>query len=86
MSLNHLHPHFDPIAAPVAVVSAGDVCVTVLTSRLLRLEYNPTGACEDRPSQAFWFHRQPVPICALCREDGRMIISSGLASTWRMHR
>ena len=33
----------------------------VLTSRLLRLEYSPSGEFEDHPSQAFWYREQPVP-------------------------
>lgn len=44
----------DPIADPAAVVTAGSVRFTVLASRLLRLEYSPAGAFEDRPSQAFY--------------------------------
>ncbi len=86
MSLNYLHLPFDPIADPAAVVTAGNMRFTVLTSRLLRLEYSPTGAFEDRPSQAFWFRRQPMLASAFCSEDSRTIITSGLAVTWRMHQ
>ena len=53
MSQDYLHFPFDPIADPAAVVTAGNVCFTVLTARLLRLEYSPTGACEPQPRQAF---------------------------------
>ena len=52
MSQDYLHFPFDPIADPAAVVTAGNVCFTVLTARLLRLEYSPTVACADRSSQA----------------------------------
>ena len=52
MSLDYLHLPFNPIADPAAVVTAGSVRFTVLTPHLLRLEYSPTGAFEDRPSQA----------------------------------
>ena len=48
MSLDYLLLRFDPIADPAAVVTAGNVRFTVLTSRLPRLEYSPTGAFEDR--------------------------------------
>lgn len=34
---------------------------TVLTDRLFRLEYSPTGEFEDRPSQTFWFRNLEVP-------------------------
>ena len=53
--------HFAPLADPDAIVIAGNARFTVLTSRLLRLEYSPSGSFEDRPSQAFWFRSQSVP-------------------------
>ncbi len=60
-----LPPHFllpfRPAANPAAVVVLGSLRVTLLTGRLLRLEYSPSGVFEDRPSQAFWFREQPVP-------------------------
>ena len=86
MTPSYLHLPFHPIANPAAVVTAGFVRFTVLTPRLLRLEYSPTGAFEDRPSQAFWFRRQPMLASAFCSEDSRTIITSGLAVTWRMHQ
>ena len=57
----HLVPKFDPIADPKAVISRGRCRITVLTPRLLRIEYGPDGEFEDRPSQPFWYRRQPVP-------------------------
>ena len=54
-------PVFAPVADSAACVSGPHVRFTVLTDRLLRLEYSPTDRFEDRPSQAFWFRRQPVP-------------------------
>jgi alpha-glucosidase (family GH31 glycosyl hydrolase) len=59
--LPQFHIQTAPIADPAAVVSDSHVRFTVLTSRLFRLEYSPSGQFEDRPSQAFWFRRQPVP-------------------------
>ena len=52
---------FDPIAAPEAVVTVGLARFTVLTSRLIRMELDPTRTFEDRPSQAFWVRRLEVP-------------------------
>ena len=57
----HFKIDFHPFADSRAVVSAPAVRFTVLTSRLIRLETNPTGEFEDHPSQAFWYRRQPVP-------------------------
>lgn len=52
---------FTPIADPAAVIQIENARFTVLTSRLLRLEYSPSGQFEDRPSQAFWYRHQVVP-------------------------
>ena len=54
-------PTFQPIAQPAAVVVAGDVRFTVLTSRLIRLEHSKGGRFEDRPSQVFWHRDLPAP-------------------------
>jgi hypothetical protein len=55
-------PKFHPIANPNAVVSVENARFTVLTDRLIRLEYSKDDQFEDRPSQAFWFRDQPVPV------------------------
>jgi hypothetical protein len=54
-------PTFHPVAKPEAVVTAKNVRFTVLTDRLIRMEYSQDGHFEDRPSQAFWHRQQPVP-------------------------
>jgi alpha-glucosidase (family GH31 glycosyl hydrolase) len=54
-------PEFHPIANPDAVVCSGPVRFTVITDRLIRIEYDRKGNFEDRPSQAFWYRQQPVP-------------------------
>ncbi|HEY3342417.1 MAG TPA: TIM-barrel domain-containing protein, partial [Anaerolineae bacterium] len=46
---------------PAAIVSGPNVRFTVLTSRLIRLEYSTTGIFEDNASQVFWYRHQPVP-------------------------
>ena len=62
MSLSHFRFTCEPVPEEAAVVRAPNVRFTVLTSRLIRLEYTSTGKeFEDRPSQAFWYRRQPVP-------------------------
>lgn len=48
MTFDYLHLPFNPIADPAAVVTASNVRATMLASRLLRLEYSPTGAFADR--------------------------------------
>ena len=59
-------PSFNPTPEPGAVVGGPQVRFTVLTSRLLRLEYSPAGRFEDRPSQTFWQRRLPLPAYQLC--------------------
>jgi alpha-glucosidase (family GH31 glycosyl hydrolase) len=58
-------PHFkitsEPVANPGSIVTAGEARFTVLTERLIRMEFSPQGRFEDRPSQIFWFRRQPAP-------------------------
>src|SRR5512136_1787763 len=56
-----LQTALESIAHPEAVVRAPHVRFTMLTSRLIRMEYSPQDVFEDRPSQAFWYRRQPVP-------------------------
>ena len=65
---------FRPAAAPGAVVTGPNVRFTVLTSRLLRLEYSPSGGFEDHPSQAFWYREQPVPAFTVERSPERIQI------------
>jgi len=53
---------YTPKADPDAVVIAGSARFSVLTPRLIRMEYASTsGAFEDRPTLAFVNRKQPVP-------------------------
>ncbi|MBV6395762.1 MAG: hypothetical protein HFACDABA_01344 [Anaerolineales bacterium] len=54
-------PTFHPAANAASIVTAKNVRFTVLTDRLIRLEYSRADQFEDRPSQAFWHREQPVP-------------------------
>jgi alpha-glucosidase (family GH31 glycosyl hydrolase) len=56
----HFQIPFKPVASPEAVVSTANVRFTVLASRLIRLEYSPSGQFEDHPTQTFWYREQPV--------------------------
>ncbi|MBI5928015.1 MAG: DUF5110 domain-containing protein [Chloroflexi bacterium] len=57
----HFQLDLRPIARHDAVVEVSKARFTILTDRLIRLEYHPEGIFEDRASQAFWFREQPVP-------------------------
>ena len=67
---------FDAVADAAAVVVAGNARFTVLTPRLIRMEYSPDGRFEDRPSQVFWYRRQPVPPFEARREGDGLTLST----------
>lgn len=48
-------------AAPEAMIVHGRARFTILTERVIRLEYSPREQFEDRESQAFWYRQQAVP-------------------------
>jgi len=50
-----------PVAKLKSVIKIGKLRLSLLTSRLIRIEYSPNGQFEDRPSQAFWYRDQPTP-------------------------
>jgi len=54
-------PAFKPVANPKAIVTAPNVRFTVLTDRIIRIEFSKDNIFEDRPSQVFWYREQPVP-------------------------
>ncbi|MFB6189632.1 MAG: TIM-barrel domain-containing protein [Halapricum sp.] len=77
MGLADYHvPDFDPVADEAATVTTDHCRITVLTSRLLRLEYAPDGEFEDRPSQTVWYRDQPVPEFDVTRVDGRLEVET----------
>lgn len=51
----------EPVPDPKAVIKGMKYRFTVLTNRLIRMEYSKTEEFEDRPSQTFWFRKQPIP-------------------------
>jgi alpha-glucosidase (family GH31 glycosyl hydrolase) len=69
-------PKFDPVADPTAVIQRQQARFTLLTSRLIRLEYAPDGRFEDRPSQTFWYRRQPAPVYSLIEQDGWLTVET----------
>ncbi len=69
-------PEFHPIADPEAVVAAKHVRFTVLTDRLIRLEYAGDDRFEDHPSQAFWHREQPVPAFKKTVSNSRIEIET----------
>src|SRR5580704_7283972 len=52
---------YDPVADPHAVVTLGHARFTVLTSRLVRMEWSADGKFEDHASLVFLNRKLPVP-------------------------
>ncbi len=67
-------PTATPAADPAAIVSAGQARFTVLTPRLIRMEWSATSTFEDRASMTFINRRLPVPPFTSTEEDGRRTI------------
>jgi alpha-glucosidase (family GH31 glycosyl hydrolase) len=72
----HFHIQTEPVADPAAIVQTANARFTVLTDRLIRLEYSPSGQFEDRASQAFWFRKQPVPKFELKQTEAEVEIET----------
>ena len=76
MSLEHCQIAVEPLPDPEAVVYAPHVRFTLLTSRLIRMEYSPSDEFEDRASQPFWFRCQPAPAFELTQSAGLLTIET----------
>ncbi|NLB72201.1 MAG: DUF4968 domain-containing protein, partial [Chloroflexi bacterium] len=74
--MSKIAPHLNPIAAPEALVNSDQARFTVLTDRMIRMEFDPDGHFEDRASLAYWYRRQPVPAFTVTRTDGWLTIET----------
>ena len=64
----------DPVADPAAVVTSGNARFTVLTSRMIRIQYSATAQFEDRATFAIVNRRLPVPEFTTETTDGYLYI------------
>lgn len=67
---------FTPVADQAAMVEMLGARFTLLSERLVRMEYSPTGEFEDHPSQVFWYRRQPVPDFQVRRSAEKLEIET----------
>ncbi|MFM9957561.1 MAG: TIM-barrel domain-containing protein [Phycisphaerales bacterium] len=75
---------FEPSPNPASVVTVGNARFTFLTARLVRMEWSPGGAFEDRASFAFVNRNLPTPALDVKREQGVTTVSTGaLTLTYR---
>lgn len=74
----------DPLANPKAVVTAGKARFTVLTSRLVRMEWSEDGRFEDRATLGIVNRRMPVPAFKVSRSGGKVTIKTdGMTLTYK---
>ena len=64
----------DPVADPAAVVTSGNARFTVLTSRMIRIQYSATAQFEDRATFAIVNRRLHVPQFTTEETDGYLYI------------
>jgi alpha-glucosidase (family GH31 glycosyl hydrolase) len=69
-------PPVSAIANPQAVIRFANFRFTLLTERLLRIEFSPADHFEDRPSQVFWYRHQPLPQAELQQTDSNLLIET----------
>lgn len=67
-------------ANPAAVVQRSHVRFTVLTPRIIRMEWSPDGHFVDAPSQVFIDRDQPVPKFTTTTRDGTLHIDTASLS------
>ncbi len=65
---------FAPIPDPRATIQLPQARFTLLTSRLIRMEYSPQGIFEDHPSQVIWNRALPVPEFEVRQSGGELEI------------
>ena len=66
-----------PVALPENCVTGKCYRFTVLTDRLIRMEYDPSGTFEDRASQTVFYRDLPVCHFEVFRENGILCINTG---------
>lgn len=66
----------DPKADPAAEVVCGNARFTVLTDRLIRMEWDEKGVFEDNASLAIINRRLPVPKFKVSRAGGGVTITT----------
>jgi len=66
----------DQVADPRAVVTAGQARFTVLTPRMLRMEWSAAARFEDHASLVFLNRRLPVPHFQVQSQDGSLVLTT----------
>lgn len=67
---------YDPIANPDAIIESGDARFTVLTPRVIRMEWTADGTFEDHASLAFVNRNLPIPKFKTKSKSGWLTITT----------
>ena len=67
----------NPVARPEAQVTVGNARFTVLTDRLLRMEWSSDGVFEDQATLAIVNRNLPVPAFSVTRKGDGVLIRTG---------
>ncbi len=67
---------WNPQAAPEAMVTSGNVRFTVLTDRMIRIQWSDKAKFEDRATFAIVNRRLPVPAFTTTTEDGYLTLQT----------
>ena len=77
---------YDPVADPEAVVVSGNARFTVLTPRLVRMEWSADGKFEDRATLGIVNRKLDVPAFKVTKNGNRTVIRTDfLTLTYRGH-
>ena len=68
--------NFDPTVNPNAVVISGKVRFSILTDRIVRMEFDPDAIFEDRASLVYWYRNFDVPKFEIISSDNQIIIET----------
>lgn len=72
----HFKINLAPVAVPQSIVKTEHARFTILTPRMIRMEWSPTGNFENRASQPFWYRAQTTPEFSAATVDGRLVIET----------
>jgi len=74
--LDFLKTKFKSKANMDSIVQKGPVRITILTSQLIRLEYDPSCIFEDRPTQVVWHRQFPMPKFKKSVDESTILIET----------
>ncbi len=71
-----LNVPMEPRADEKAFVYGKEVRFTVITSRLIRMEYSKDNKYRDEATKTFWFRKQPVPQFTYQSQEDKVVIET----------